>query len=161
MVKYELGKIYKIIDNTNGNIYIGSTCSLRLAQRLVEHRSKYKAYVETSVGFNLASFDIIKNGDYKIILIEDFPCENKDQLRAREQYWIENTECVNKHRALLTSEHVKQDNKTCYEKYKEKRIQNQKEYYQKNRDNVLEQKRQYYQRKKLKLQEQEEAKSES
>ena len=34
VVNYQLGKIYKIVDNTNGNIYIGSTCETTLARRL-------------------------------------------------------------------------------------------------------------------------------
>jgi hypothetical protein len=191
MVNYQQGKIYKIIDNTNGNIYIGSTCKNTLAQRLSQHTSSYRKYTEKSIGCCLASYHIIKNEDYKIILIEDFSCENRDQLRAREQYWIDNTVCVNKNRALLTVEKISEckkqyyeDNKSYinerhrqyYEDNKEQLIQRQKQYNQTNRDHILEQKkkyqednkerireykRQYYQRKKLKLQEQEEAKSES
>ena len=38
MVNYQLGKIYKIVDNTNGNIYIGSTCEPTLARRLAKQR---------------------------------------------------------------------------------------------------------------------------
>jgi predicted GIY-YIG superfamily endonuclease len=32
-------KIYRIVDNTNGNIYIGQTKQKYLCQRLAEHRS--------------------------------------------------------------------------------------------------------------------------
>ena len=39
MVNYQLGKIYKLVDNTNGNIYIGSTCKPYLSSRLVQHKS--------------------------------------------------------------------------------------------------------------------------
>ena len=34
MPDYNKGKIYKIVDNTNNNIYIGSTCEPTLAHRL-------------------------------------------------------------------------------------------------------------------------------
>ena len=37
MVNYQLGKIYKLVDNTNGNIYIGSTCLPYLSSRLAGH----------------------------------------------------------------------------------------------------------------------------
>lgn len=45
MVNYQLGKIYKIVDNVTGKIYIGSTCEPTLARRLVKHRSDYKRYL--------------------------------------------------------------------------------------------------------------------
>jgi len=44
----------------------------------------------------MRSFDIIKNNDYKIILLENYPCETKEELLAREQYYIDNLVCVNK-----------------------------------------------------------------
>ena len=42
MVNYSLGKIYKIADNTNGDIYIGSTCEPTLAKRLYGHVDKFR-----------------------------------------------------------------------------------------------------------------------
>ena len=74
-------KIYRIVDNTNGNIYIGKTKQKYLCQRLTSHRYK---------GSCCSSSQIIKNGDYKIELIE----ETEDE--TRERYWVENTECINK-----------------------------------------------------------------
>ena len=95
MVKYENGKIYKIIDNTTDNIYIGSTCE-KLCRRLQKHKSSYNCYLNPNVkqGY-MRSFDILKNNDYKIILIEDYPCENKEQLLSREQYYIDTLNCIN------------------------------------------------------------------
>ena len=80
-------KIYKIIDNTNGNIYIGKTSQKYLSDRLSSHVWDYK----TQNKRGCVSRDIIKNGDYKIELIE----ETLD--KSREKYWIENTSnCINK-----------------------------------------------------------------
>jgi hypothetical protein len=175
MVNYQQGKIYRIIDNTNGNIYVGSTCKKTLAQRLSQHNFEYKKYCNSLCYYVVSSFDILKNGDYKISLIEDFPCDNKDQLRAREQYWIDNTDCINKKSAFLTSEQREQYNKNYYQQNKERlndmnktyheknkdAIRNWlKQYREKNKDLVKEQNKKYRQKKKLKLQEQEEAKSE-
>jgi len=94
MIDYSNGKIYKIIDNTNGNIYIGSTC-LTLEMRLANHLAKYNFNLRGRGNFT-SSFDIIKNGDYKIELLELVRCENKEQLLDREKYYILNNECVNK-----------------------------------------------------------------
>ena len=73
-------KIYKIIDNTNNNIYIGITKQKYLCHRLSSHKRKKDCVAK----------EIIKNGDYRIELIE----ETDDKLRER--YWIENTDCINK-----------------------------------------------------------------
>lgn len=91
------GKIYKIVDNTNNNIYIGSTCEPTLLKRLNKHKSDYKRYVEKGIKYT-TSFEIIKNNDYKIELIEEILCENKFILHEKERYWIENTNCINKYK---------------------------------------------------------------
>ena len=114
MSKYQNGKIYKIIDNTNGKIYIGSTREKSLNRRLQKHKSSYNCYLNPNVKQGkMASFDIIENGDFKIVLIEDCPCENKDQLLSREQYHIERNDCININDAV-------HDNKKCYKIYSEK-----------------------------------------
>jgi hypothetical protein len=44
----------------------------------------------------MTSFQIIERDNYKISLIELFPCNLKDELSAREGYYIRNIKCVNK-----------------------------------------------------------------
>ena len=94
-VDYSNGKIYKIVDNTTGNIYIGSTCEKYLSKRLVGHRTSYKCYLEGKTNY-MTSFEILKNNNYEIILIESHPCGSSDELHARERFYIENNNCVNK-----------------------------------------------------------------
>ena len=95
MVNYEYAKIYKIVDNTNGNEYVGSTCCKLLCQRLRGHKSAYKAWLKNN-GSNMTSYDIIKNDDYYIELIENVKCKTKDELSKRERHWITTLKCVNK-----------------------------------------------------------------
>src|SRR5690348_2273684 len=96
MPDYKLGKIYKIISNQTDKIYIGSTTEKYLSQRQVSHTRAYKSFLNGKDHFR-ASYDILKFPDAKIILIETFPCNNKYELIAREQYWIEQFKdtCVN------------------------------------------------------------------
>jgi hypothetical protein len=165
---YKNGKIYKIIDNTNGNIYIGSTCK-KLCQRIAQHRKSYKRYLEGNFNY-ITSFKILENDDYDIILIEEVNCENKEQLRARERYYIESLECVNKKIEGRTKKEYDKDNKDKIKKYyvdnknkikkytEEYRQLNkdiinakQKNYYEKNKDIIREHNKEYYETKKAKL----------
>ena len=59
--KLDKAKIYKIVDNTNDNIYIGSTCG-SLNKRLAVHKSTYNFFLKGLYG-NIKSFDILKNND--------------------------------------------------------------------------------------------------
>ena len=102
MVNYQLGKVYKIVDNTNNNIYIGSTCEKYLSKRLNAHVLNYRKYLNGKYQ-NTTSFDIIKNENYDIVLLESFPCDDKNQLHARERHYIETNECLNKIHPLRNS----------------------------------------------------------
>jgi predicted GIY-YIG superfamily endonuclease len=102
MVNYQLGKIYKIVDNTNGNIYIGSTCEPTLARRLSQHMCDFKRYLNKKRNFT-TSFKIIENNNYNIILLETYPSNSKDELHAKDRYYIENNNCVNKQIPTRTS----------------------------------------------------------
>lgn len=90
--KYQNGKIYKITDNTNENVYYGST-QKTLARRLSDHKYDYKR--REKEGNVRTSSLIICNQDYTIDLVEDFPCETREQLEKRESYYINNFKCIN------------------------------------------------------------------
>ena len=92
--KLDKGKIYKIVDNTNDAIYIGSTCN-SLKNRLSSHKGDYKRFLK-GIFNNVKSFDIIKNNDYKIELLENCEVKTKSELLARERFFIENNDCINK-----------------------------------------------------------------
>jgi hypothetical protein len=141
---YQNGKIYKIVDNTNGNIYIGSTCK-KLCQRIAKHRSSYKLYLDGKKNF-MTSFDIIKNGNYDIILIENYNCETKEQLHSRERFYIETNNCVNKYIPTRNGKEYREDNK---EKIKEQT----KKYYDANKDKLLKQNSEYSKANKEKIKE--------
>ena len=49
----------------------------------------------------------INNTD--IILVESYPCENKNELHSRERYYIENNNCVNKIIPTRTSKEFKKE----------------------------------------------------
>lgn len=116
MKDYQQGKIYRIVSKT-GRQYVGSTVET-LSQRLSRHRG----YIKDQKNQGISSVMILKEDpDAKIILIEKYPCSSSEELRAREQYWIENIEggCVNVVRAHTTPEIIKEQTKARYEEKKD------------------------------------------
>ena len=105
MRDYSQSKIYKIVCQKTGLIYIGSTTEQRLCKRLAKHVSDFKCK------YNISSKKIIENGDYYIELIElcNFSC--KEELLKRERFYIENNDCVNKNIPLRSKKEYYEDNK--------------------------------------------------
>jgi len=38
---------------------------------------------------------IVDAGDCEIVCVEEYPCKNKSEALAREEWWIKNNKCVN------------------------------------------------------------------
>jgi hypothetical protein len=99
MVDYLNGKIYKITNNVDDNIYIGSTIKT-LKQRFSNHKSNYKMFLNGSY-HNISCFKLFSKygtDNCFIELIELYPCENKNELEQHESVYINNNKalCVNK-----------------------------------------------------------------
>lgn len=84
-VNYAHGKIYKITNTKNDMLYIGSTSST-LSKRFATHKCTSK----TSMYHIYMKIREIGIEHFRIILIENYPCQDKSQLEARE-YEITNT----------------------------------------------------------------------
>jgi len=85
-------------------------------------------------------------------LIEDFSCKRSEELHARERYWIENTECVNKNIPTRTDKEYYQDNKEIYfKKYYEEHKEKIKQYREEHKEKRKECKKQYNLKKKKTL----------
>lgn len=113
MVFYSSAKIYTIRSKKTNMVYVGSTCQ-PLNKRKGEHVRKYKLYLYNKYSFT-TSFDIIKLGEYYIELVEEFPCENKEQLLKREGEIIRlMPNCCNKIIAGRNQKDWRTDNKNKY-----------------------------------------------
>ena len=151
---YQQGKVYRIDCLTTGEVYIGSTCQPTVAKRLADHKSAFKQWKRTDKGF-VTSFPIIERDNYKITLIELVQCNSKDELRAREGFYIRTLDCVNKniagrpvaeYRAEYRATHKEEKamlGKEWYEANKEQIIEHQKQYYEANKEERLEYQKEY------------------
>ena len=119
MNKYQNSSIYKLSSYSQPNlIYVGSTYQT-LNKRLKGHKNAFNAF-NRGKGKYCSSFEIIKLGDYHIDLIENFPCENRQQLNCRETYFIKTMNCVNKCVSYLTDEERKEAKLKCNREFKKK-----------------------------------------
>jgi len=140
MVNYSNGKIYKIQHiSGEGQVYVGSTTKQYLSQRIDTHRSCYKRWKDGKHNFvtiyNLFEMHDIENCE--IILLESVNANSKDELLARESYWIKQLDCVNKYIPNRTDKEYRQDNKEKIAEYKKK-------YQQDNKEKIAEQHNQPY-----------------
>ena len=133
MSKYQRSIIYKIFDNTNGNVYYGSTYNL-LRVRMQGHRADAKR------NRNCESKQIILNGNYSYSMVEPYPCNSKQELHTRERYWIENFDCVNKNVPCRTKKDIKEYNTLYYTKNKEELKKQNAEYRAINNEQIKEKK---------------------
>ena len=165
MLDYQKGKIYKIVCNITGLTYYGSTVNT-LCKRMSGHRSHLNT--ENTCKSKL----VLAGGDYDYSLVEECPCDSKDQLHQRERFYIENNECVNKtipgrtkkeyceqnrDKFLARDKEYREQNKDKikerYEQNKDKILAYQKEHYEQNRDKLLAQNKEYRERNKDKIKE--------
>ena len=137
MVNYEKSKIYKIESFIGNCIYYGSTCEA-LSVRMAKHRYNYKHQS------TITSSKVLCFPDAKIYLVESYPCENIEELQAREGWFIKHNECVNKNVPGRTrkqylkdnDEKIKQDKKREYERNKSHYAQYKKKWHSENKQKI-------------------------
>lgn len=125
MPNYQNGKIYAIKSYQTEKKYIGSTTQ-QLCVRLGKHRTDFKDNKGTAK--NILQYD-----DYYIELIENYACNNKEELEKRERFYIQENinNCVNVRLPTRTQIEYIEDNK---EKIKER----QKQYKELNKEKIKE-----------------------
>ena len=121
------GKIYKITNDYNDDVYVGSTCDT-----LVKRFSAHKNNKNSPEKMNRPLYALMReigNDRFRIELIEDYSCEDKYQLRQREGYFIREIGTLNKRVECRTKEERYRENKDLIlEKQKEYRKEHIEEY---------------------------------
>jgi len=129
MVNYEKGKIYKMVNNKDAQVYIGSTTH-SLASRKGKHKFNAKSE-KLKNQMNYSHWNMIGWEHVDIILLENYPCKSKEELHARERYWIEREKpCLNLQLPTRSQEEYLETNKEYFLKF-------QREYYQTHKDEIL------------------------
>lgn len=133
MPNYQNGKIYRIVNDVDDYEYIGSTVQ-RLCKRMCSHRVNCRAGKPQKIYKHMR---LIGVKHFKIYLIEEYPCDNKEQLHRREGYHQKlSKQSLNSQIAGRTYSEYYADNR-------ETKLKNVKKWYEDNKENKLKYLKQY------------------
>ena len=143
MPDYQKAKIYKLWSpqGSEEEVYIGSTCN-DLRYRKHGHKQKGNS-CNSKILFE-------KYDDLRIELVEDYPCNNKQELNKKEGEYIRENKCLNKQIAGRTLKEYCQDNKEKKNEYDKKWRENNKEIQREYNKKNKEKKREYREKNKEK-----------
>lgn len=116
MPDYQKAKIYKLWSPSQNLVYYGSTTQT-LSQRLADHIKKKRL----NIGGQYTSYLVLDCEDYKMELVEEYPCNNKEQLAKKEGEYVKNNKCVNIRVEGRTMKEWYEDNKTRLNQYDRER----------------------------------------
>ena len=129
------GKIYKITNDYNDEVYVGSTCDL-LTKRFSNHKGDHiKERCKNMPIYKL--MNEIGFDRFRIELIEDYPCQDRYQLRQREGHFIREFGTLNVKIAGNIVDKREYD-KEYREINKEKKKENDKKYNENNKKKIQE-----------------------
>jgi len=140
---YNNGKIYVIRNHCNDMVYVGSTTQ-SLSKRFSCHkcnckRLKYKLYDAMN------ELDIM---NFYIELVEEYPCDNREQLCAREGYYIREFDSYNNgYNGVLAG----RSRREYYEDNREKIKEYVGQYQINNKEKIKKQVKQYHEDNKDKI----------
>ena len=132
--KYHNSKVYKL--QADDYYYYGSTTQKYLSSRLIDHK-RYSKKQKARKLFTVFTYDRFVKGEIKIVLVEEFKLENKQQLLREEnkyiQQYINDPFCLNTMLSIRSYEEkleynkiYRQNNIEKFVEYEKVRVQTEK-----------------------------------
>ena len=153
-IDYKKTIIYKLVCNyiTITDLYVGSTTDF--IRRKQSHKNACNNETNKSNKFKIYNV-INKTGgwnNWSMILIENYPCNNGNEARAKERYYIEMLQAtLNMKRPIITRDESKEQMKNLQKEFYEKNKEKLKEFYQLNKEKHSENSKEYYEKNKERL----------
>ena len=139
MVDYLKSKIYKA---TGGGLtYYGSTTQTLSKRKAIHIYDKKR-------GKNGAINPILDCEDCKIELVEEYPCNKKEDLLLKERWWIDNNFCVNIITPIVLEDEKKISRRIYQQNHKEMSAISTKKWEEKNKEKRKEYHKNWYLNKK-------------
>jgi len=152
-VDYSKSMIYKLCCKNPEikEIYVGSTTNL--IKRKYQHKSD--CYNEKFYSYNSYKYQFIRsNGGFEnfhMVLIENYPCDSKQELHKRERYWLEQLDSkLNSYKPYISEEEKKEQTKEWIEKNNEQHKELVKKYQEKHKEEIKEYQKNYREKQKEK-----------
>ena len=149
MPDYQKGKIYKILNTIDNEIYVGSTCEA-LSQRMARHRSTMKSTPHLKLYKHMHELGV---EHFYIELIEDCPCERNEELVKREGEIIRSIGTLNKNGTINIKENSIDYHKQYYHDNLETRKEQKHIWYERNKEHVKGYAKEYYEKNKEQIKE--------
>jgi group I intron endonuclease len=140
---YTKARVYKLTNDQTDDEYVGSTCN-PLYKRLGQHKAdSTKERCKNRPLYQL--MNKIGKQNFQMVLLEEYPCENREQLRARESYYIKLLKpTLNKIDAVTNNEKRAQYAKDYYKENSNKIVEYSRLYREKNGDRISARRNQPY-----------------
>jgi len=91
--RFQDAYIYRLVIEESDEVYIGSSCTPPVT-RFSQHRH---AAMNPDTQLQSAACVLFHMGTVQMLIVEQYPCANAQELTLRERWWIENTpNCINK-----------------------------------------------------------------
>ena len=139
MPNYQKGKIYKILNTIDNEIYVGSTCEV-LSLRMARHRASLKRNANSLVYKHMKQLGV---ENFYIELIEDCPCDRNEELVKREGEIIRSIGTLNKNGTINIKENSTDYHRQYYQDNLETRKEQKHIWYERNKEHVKEQVKEY------------------
>jgi len=141
-IDYNKTQMYRFVCNDTAvqECYVGSTTNW--IKRKAQH--KYNCATETYKCYNLKIYQTIRAnggwGNWSMVLIEDYPCDNDLEKRKRERYWQEHYDAkMNSRLAQSSMKEWYETHKEYHKEYRETHKEYQKEYYETHKKQIANQ----------------------
>jgi len=162
-VDYSQTCIYKLVhfdDLNDENIYVGHTTNM-VKRR---HKHKQSSCNPNNKEYNQKKYQYIRdNGgwdNWRMILVEKYPCNDIDEALVRERYWVKELKTtLNQNEPCRTKQEYYLDNKEKISEYKkeyrdnnkEKIAEKKKEWQEANKEQISERRKEYRENNKEKI----------
>ena len=135
MPDFSKAKIYKLVSNKSSDVYIGS-CLVELSKRLSVHKAPSNLCVSKTM--------FIDDAVITIVLIENYPCLCKNEMKARELHYITTLQCININKPFISDiQIINGDDKEWRKQYRLNHVEEYKQYYKQYRLTHAEEYKQY------------------
>ena len=117
-----------------------------IKKRLSSHKANFKRW-KNGTANNCKSFTLFEKYGFDncpIELVEHYPCETKKELLIKEQWYMDNNDCINEIASYTSREEYLESKKKWHLEHKEEQREPKKQWNKSHKELICENKRKHY-----------------